>query len=101
MRHTEPVPRHGTRGAAMADSDTSAKGLTPRAEARHKAALRSELRNLSDHALLALEMIREGQPPKSTATDKAQQLAASDPELRDIELAVQNLVGALSIYLFK
>jgi len=76
----------------MAGSDSSRKGGS--------VALRSELRNLSDHALLALEMIREGQPPKSTAPDVEQRVTASDPDLQEIELAAQSLVGAISVYLF-
>jgi len=76
----------------MAGSDSSRTGRS--------VALRSELRNLSDHALLALEMIREGQRPKSTAPDVEQRVTASDPDLQEIELAVQSLVGAISVYLF-
>ena len=85
----------------MADSESSGKGsIQTRAEARNKVALRIELRKLADDALEALEMIRGGEPPSSTVPDVAQQVTASDPELRDIELAAQNLVGAISVYLF-
>ena len=73
----------------MVGSDSSRKGRT--------VALRSELRNLSDHALLALELIREGQPK---APDVSQRVTASDPDLQEIELAAQSLVGAISVYLF-
>jgi len=45
-------------------------------------------------------MIREGQPPKSTAPDVEQRVTASDPDLQEIELAAQSLVGAISVYLF-
>lgn len=68
--------------------------------------LRSELRKLSEHALDALEMMRTGEPPKLADPNGPQQIlaylpCASDPKLRDVEIAAQNLVAAIGAHVGK
>ena len=84
-------------GVVMIRSDLSRRG----SEALHQVTLRIELRKLADHSLDALGSIRTSAGLQSPPASEGQQLTASDPELRDIEQSLQDLVGAISVYLFK
>lgn len=61
--------------------------------------LRSERQKLADQSLDVLQKIRRSESPKPTA--EVRLLTASDPELRNVELAVQNAIDAISTYLCK
>jgi hypothetical protein len=71
----------------MVAKDSGGKGASGSDSARE---LRNELQQLVERSLAALDVIRRGESPKPTATAEPKQLTASDPELRDVERAVQN-----------